>query len=112
MKKDEDLPLLRFDFRPPPCRVIVFPVSARVGKARHIAEKLQTKKTQEQRQSYWNQVRKNLIDELEKRGISQEEIAVELQALYDTVAAEMKKASAQANQSPRPAEWDDGPRRA
>jgi hypothetical protein len=112
MKKDEDLPLLRFDFRPPPCQVIVFPVAARVGKARHIAEKLQTRKTQEQRQSYWNLVRKNLIDEFERRGISQEEIAVELQALYDTVATEMKKAAAQANQSPRPAEWDDGPRRA
>jgi Family of unknown function (DUF6074) len=112
MRKDDDFPLLKFDFRPPPCQVIVFPVAARIGKARHIAEKLLTRKTQEQRQSYWNQVRKNLIDELEKRGLSLEEIAVEVQALYDTVAAEMKKAAAQANQSPRPAEWDDGPRRA
>ncbi|WP_275782451.1 DUF6074 family protein [Pararhizobium gei] len=112
MKKEDDTPLLRFDFRPPPCQVIVFPIAARIGKARHIAEKLESRKTYDQRQSYWKLVQKNLIDELTKRGLSQEEIAAEVQALHDAVQAEMQKNAARANQSPRPTEWDDGPRRA
>lgn len=112
MKKDKDAPLFNFDFTPPPCKVIIFPIAARVGKARHIAEKIASRGSKEQRQSYWNLVKKNLVDELVKRGLSHVEVATEVQALHDTVQAEMRKATARANQSPRPNEWDDGPRRA
>lgn len=111
MTKD-DLPLLRFDFRPPPCQVIVFPLNARVGKHRHVAEKLASRASQEQRAGYWNLIAKKLTEELEKRGLAPEEIRAEILAFRDAVSAEMRKADAIAKQSPRPTEWDDGPRRA
>lgn len=111
MTKD-DLPLMRFDFRPPPCQVIIFPMEARIGKARHVAEKCLSRKSKEQRTGYWNLIVKNLTEELEKRGLQPDQIQKEIEAFRDAVEAEMRKAHAQANQSPRPAEWDDGPQRA
>lgn len=114
MKDDDRFPLLKFDFTPPPCQIVVFPLAARVGKARHVAEKLQARRSKEQQQGYWNLIVKNLTEELEKRGLQPDEIQKELLVFRDAVAKEMRKAEAQANQSPRPAEWDDdgGPRRA
>ncbi|ATN34123.1 hypothetical protein ACO34A_09925 [Rhizobium sp. ACO-34A] len=114
MKKD-DLPLLRFDFRPPPCRIVIFPIAARVGKARHVASKLDgmvgpTK--QKARDGYWKERCKDLAAELEKRGLSEEQIAAAILDFRDAVEVEMRKAAAKANQSPRPAAWDDGPKSA
>ncbi len=117
MKKDDDLPLLRFDFRPPPCEVIHFPVAARVGKARHVASKLDAMAgptKQKARESYWRERVKDLSAELEKRGLTPQQIEKEIIAFRDAVALEIRRTAAKANQSPRPAEWDDdgGPRRA
>ncbi|SIQ98994.1 hypothetical protein SAMN05880590_11015 [Rhizobium sp. RU35A] len=115
MKKDDDLPLLKFDFTPQPCEVIVFPLGKRVGKARHIAGKLiemERAGKEKVRTNYWNERVKDIASELYRRGLSEAEIDVEIAAFRETVIAEMKKSAAIANQSPRPAEWDDGPRRA
>lgn len=116
MKKGDDLPLLRFDFRPPPCSVIVFPLGKRIGKARHVAQKLQAmaEPTKEKaRESYWRERCKDLTAELQKRGLTPDQIKTEIFAFRDVVELEMRKAAARSKQSPRPSAWDDdGPRRA
>ena len=115
MKDDDRFPLLKFDFRKPECQVVVFPLGKRVGKARHIAAKLQGMAgagKEKVRANYWKARCEDLTAELERRGLPADEIKQHILAFRDAVSAEMRKADAVANQSPRPSEWDDGPRRA
>ncbi|MGN6144413.1 MAG: DUF6074 family protein [Mesorhizobium sp.] len=81
----DNLPLFVWQ---PPCRVILFPLTKRVGKVRHTAQKLLAKRGCDA-ELYWKQVVASNRKHLERVGLSGDEIETELRGFFDAVQSEM-----------------------
>ncbi|WP_026479349.1 DUF6074 family protein [Ahrensia sp. 13_GOM-1096m] len=86
MSKDNHLPLFNWQ---PPVKIIPFPASKQIGKARHVAEVFMRKDTQRAQQSYWEQTEKGFSHKLLKIGMSDEAIKQELEAFAALVQKEV-----------------------
>lgn len=84
-----NLPL--FDWVPP-CRLIVFPITKRVGKIRRCAEVLESKHGKDA-ESYWRQQVRVVADHLERMGCSRAEITRQVDEFQSAVQAEMVRRS-------------------
>lgn len=84
MQRD-DLPLLAWK---QPVRLLLFPLTRRVGKIRHTASKL-AQKHGEDANLYWRQVVASNRKHLERVGLSDGQIEIELRAFHDAVQREM-----------------------
>jgi hypothetical protein len=93
MQRD-DLPLFAWK---PPVRIIVFPLTNRVGKIRHTALKL-TGKHGDDATLYWKQVVAANRRHLERLGLPDHEIEAELRAFFDAVQGELSRMACQHRQ--------------
>lgn len=84
--RSDGLPLFAWS---PPCRIIVFPLTKRVGRIRTVAEKMLDKPTDRAAAFYRNQVTDALLKSLERAGIPEAEQDEQLGAFWQAVQAEM-----------------------
>lgn len=77
-----------FDWKPP-CAVIVFPMTKRVGRIRDVATKLLDKPTDKAASFYRNQVTDSLIKSMGRAGIADAEQDEHLGAFWNAVDCEM-----------------------
>ncbi|WP_028034120.1 DUF6074 family protein [Chelativorans sp. J32] len=91
----EDLPLLAWQ---PPRRVLLFPLTKRIGKVRHTALKL-SEKNGEDANLYWKQVVAANRKHLERVGLSAEEIDAEIREFFEAVRGEMYRLAYECNRS-------------
>lgn len=82
---EPDLPLFRWQ---PSRKVLFFPLQKRVGKIRHVADKLAGKQG-EDAELYRKQVLAGLRRNFEHVGLSQDEASAETRAFFEAVQAEM-----------------------
>ncbi|KPA99980.1 DUF6074 family protein [Ahrensia marina] len=80
------LPLFNWQ---PPVKIIAFPASKQIGKARHVASLFMNKTTERAQQSYWEQIEKGFSQKLHKLGLSDAEITKELEAFAALVQKEV-----------------------
>jgi hypothetical protein len=85
----ETLPLFQWQ---PPRRVIVFPLTKRIGKVRHTALKLAGKHGDDA-MLYWKQVSASNRKHLARLGLSDAEIDDEIRLFFDAVQAEIVRIS-------------------
>ncbi|WP_420408287.1 DUF6074 family protein [Hoeflea sp.] len=85
---NEDLPLFRWTPPSPPRKVLVFPMTSRVGKIRHVAQLLSTKDGDDA-DLYWKQIRSGLRKQLERVGATEDETSSEIRAFFQAVQAEL-----------------------
>lgn len=90
MDKHSDLPLFRWE--PPKVQVIPFPLAARKGKIRDVAEKF-AGKTRPQQEAYWRQVREHQLRNLGRLGLSNDIVLREWRSFYDAVQGELNRRS-------------------
>lgn len=88
MQRD-DLPLFNWQ---PPCRVILFPLTNRIGKVRHTAQLL-SRKHGEDAELYWKQVIAANRKHLSRMGISGADAERELAMFFNAVQSEMVRLS-------------------
>ncbi len=81
-----DLPLFAWQ---PPCKVIPFPMAARVGKIRDTAAKMLDKATDRHADYYRRQVTEAIIAQLDRLGIPEHEQDEQLGAFWQEVQNEM-----------------------
>jgi Family of unknown function (DUF6074) len=74
-----------------PCQVIAFPLHARVGKARDVAAKVRTKRSDEHVESYSTLVSKSLGEVMARLGVNRAEIALQLTLFWSRVGEEMSR---------------------
>jgi len=74
----------------PPCRKLAFPLAARVGKVRRVADVIPTKAGSELT-GYWKQLHRHFIDHLSALGYTANEIEVEIDAFEAAVYAELAR---------------------
>ncbi|MCG7508524.1 DUF6074 family protein [Mesorhizobium sp. IRAMC:0171] len=72
----------------PPRKLILFPLTKRVGKIRHTAQKLLGKHGYDA-ELYWKQVVSSNRKHLERVGLSPDEVDSELRDFFDAVQCEM-----------------------
>ncbi|MGP2493522.1 DUF6074 family protein [Mesorhizobium sp. PUT5] len=77
-----------FDWTPP-CRMIVFPMSRRVGRIRDVAVKMLDKPTDRAATFYRDQVTDGILKQMVKARISEAEQDEQLGAFWQAVQAEM-----------------------
>lgn len=70
------------------CRMIPFPLAARVGKVRRCAEVLQGSANQAVRDAYWRKTVGHLREKLVELGLADEEVRREIQAFRSAVQQE------------------------
>ncbi|MDX0112602.1 hypothetical protein GOC07_09980 [Sinorhizobium meliloti] len=87
--RDADLPLLAWQ---PPSKILVFPVTRRVGKIRRCAEVLGSKHGKDA-ESYWRQQVRVVADHLERMGCSEADIKRQIDEFQRAVQAEMVRRS-------------------
>lgn len=87
MKTHHDLPLFAWT---PPSKVIAFPQSRRVGRIRHVAERLLEKRG-EAYQRYWSLTVGTLRNQLLKVSLKPAEIETQLEAFRRAVEAELNR---------------------
>lgn len=85
----ESLPLFQWQ---PPRQVLLFPLDKRVGKVRHVAQKLSGKQGDDAA-LYWKQVIAANRKHLERVGAIDAEIEAELRNLFDAVQSELNRMS-------------------
>lgn len=83
--RDPDLPLFTWS---PPCKVMLFPLTKRVGKVRHTAGMLSQKRG-EDALLYWKQVIAANRKHLTRVGLDEASIQTELRSFHDAVQCEM-----------------------
>ncbi|AWC25477.1 hypothetical protein CO731_04974 [Aminobacter sp. MSH1] len=83
----DTLPLFAWQPRP---KVLLFPLTRRVGKVRHTAAKLAGKHG-EDAELYWKQVVAANRKHLERVGLSEDQISDELRSLFDAVQGELHR---------------------
>lgn len=88
----DDLPLFRWTPPAPSRKVLVFPMTNRVGKIRHVAHLLSTKDGDDA-DLYWRQIRSGLRKQLERVGASEHETNSEIRAFFEAVQAELVRIS-------------------
>lgn len=74
------------------CRMIPFPLSARVGKVRRVAE-VYERKTGNDRESYWRVQVTGMRDALQSAGISPDDVNKELTGFKRAVLSELHRRS-------------------
>lgn len=77
-----ELPL--FEWSPPECEIIAFPLARRVGKARHVAQVL-AGMSGRRRDAYWRQIVEQFIRELERTSMAPEQAERQVAAFQDAV---------------------------
>lgn len=85
-----DLPL--FAWQPPP-KLIVFPLTARIGKVRHMAVKMPATTTDRHAEYYRKQVTEALLQQLDRFGIPEAEQDEQLGAFWCEVRGEVGRQS-------------------
>ncbi|RWK06517.1 DUF6074 family protein [Mesorhizobium sp.] len=85
MHRDDLLPLFAWK---PPVRIILFPLTKRIGKVRHTAKMLAGKQGDEAT-LYWRQVIAANRRHLERVGLSETDIEAELRSFFDAVQGEL-----------------------
>ncbi|CAN7241205.1 DUF6074 family protein [Mesorhizobium sp. LjNodule214] len=85
--QSDDLPLFRWR---PPVRIIIFPLTKRVGKVRHTAKMLAGKHG-EDATLYWRQVIAANRRHLERVGLPETDIEAELRSFFDAVQGELAR---------------------
>jgi hypothetical protein len=88
--RDHDLPLFAWN---PPCRIILFPMPARVGRVRDVARKLASKPTERAADYYFSQVSEALVAQLSKIGIPELEQDEQIGAFWSAVNQEVARLS-------------------
>lgn len=83
-----DLPL--FTWTPQTAEVIPFPANRRVGKARRVAEVLNSKRGRDA-DAYWLRTVETLLGQMDRAGVSREAAEREAQAFFDAVQAELNR---------------------
>ena len=102
--KDETRSLPLFDWSPPAVQLIPFPFSARIGRARHVATRLLTKRTEKERDAYCHAVDDHTRQAMEKLGASESEIVAAQDALRNLITREHARlASTHAGAADEPA---------
>ncbi|MBB3913873.1 DUF6074 family protein [Rhizobium fabae] len=84
--RDNDLPLFAWQ---PPCKLIIFPMEARIGKIRDVALKMLDKTTDRHADWYRKQVTEALLLHLEKIGLPEDEQDEQLGAFWTKVEQEI-----------------------
>ncbi|KAA1182103.1 hypothetical protein FP026_08430 [Rhizobium tropici] len=84
--REHDLPLFAWK---PACKIVLFPMVARVGKVRDVASKMLDKATDRHADYYRRQVTEALISQLDRTGIPENEQDEQLGAFWDAVQNEM-----------------------
>ncbi|MGR9349952.1 DUF6074 family protein [Rhizobium leguminosarum] len=84
--RDLDLPLFAWQ---PPCKVMAFPMVARVGKIRDVARKLASKTTDRHADYYCSQVTEALRLHLEKIGLAEAQQDEQIGAFWAKVDQEV-----------------------
>jgi hypothetical protein len=74
----------------PPAKVLVFPLSANIGKVRRSAEVLERKQGRDA-DAYWKRIIQPMADRLARAGFSIEVIQHEINDFSDAVQAEMQR---------------------
>lgn len=87
-----DLPLFSWQ---PPCKMIVFPMSNRVGRIRDVAMKMLDKQTQRSTDHYYRQVTEAMEKQLSRVGLPEVEIDEQIGAFWVAVDQEMTRLSYQ-----------------
>lgn len=87
--RDRDLPLFAWS---PPCKVVLFPLTKRLGKVRHTAGILSQKRG-EDASLYWKQVIAANRKHLTRIGLDEASIQAELRSFHDAVQSEMVRRS-------------------
>jgi hypothetical protein len=70
------------------CKMILFPLAARVGKVRRCAEVLQSSSNQAARDAYWRKTVGHLREKLIDLGIADEEVRREIHSFRSAVQQE------------------------
>lgn len=83
----------------PPVRIILFPLTKRIGKIRHTAQKLAGKRGDDA-DIYWRQVIAANRKHLARVGLDDAAIETELLAFHDAVQAEMVRQSYRQSSTP------------
>lgn len=83
---ERTLPLFNWQL---PVKIIPFPASKQIGKARHVASLFMNKTTERAQQSYWEQIEKGFSQKLHNLGFSEAEIKSELEAFAALVQKEV-----------------------
>ncbi|WP_018688710.1 DUF6074 family protein [Ahrensia kielensis] len=86
MSNDRTLPLFNWI---PPVKIIPFPASKQIGKARHVARLFMNKTTERAQASYWEQTETSIRKRLEKIGLADDEIERQVQSFTATVQREV-----------------------
>lgn len=66
-------------------RLVLFPLSRNIGKARRVAEVL-TRREGKAQDAYWHRICQDLAAMLRKHGASEDDVHAQLNAFRDTVA--------------------------
>lgn len=70
--------------------IIAFPQSRNVGRARHVAEKLEARQGKA-KDSYWRRVCNDLAAMLYRAGIDDRQVEAQIQAFHDAVSLELHR---------------------
>lgn len=89
MNRHDDLPLFRWT--PPKVEVIPFPIAKRTGHVRRIAERIQSSRTDREAEALWKRALDTTVRQMERAGIEEARIEVELAALHHCVGREMQR---------------------
>ncbi|WAJ30964.1 DUF6074 family protein [Antarcticirhabdus aurantiaca] len=80
-----------FDWQPPAATVIPFPTSKRVGLIRRTAARIVESRTQKEADAIWRRTVDDMARQMERAGIGEVRIDVELTALREGVQVEMAR---------------------
>ncbi|NTG12674.1 hypothetical protein G6L05_02790 [Agrobacterium rhizogenes] len=84
--REHDLPLFAWN---PACKIVVFPMTARVGKVRDVASKMLDKATDRHADYYRRQVTEAVLTQMARLGIPEHEQDEHLGAFWHAVQDEM-----------------------
>ncbi|MEH3109474.1 MAG: DUF6074 family protein [Agrobacterium cavarae] len=77
--------------KPEPCQLIVFPMSAQIGKVRHVTTVYMQQPSAAAQQRYWETTCKNLRKQLARLSCTEEAIALHLTAFRASVQHEIDR---------------------
>lgn len=76
---------------PEPCQLIIFPLSAQIGKVRHVTDKYLAQPNANAKQRYWNTICRNLWKLLEKQGCDEVSRKLHLTVFRTSVQQEIDR---------------------
>ena len=78
-----------FAWRPPSAKILPFPANRLVGKVRDVAVKYQRQPSEKARRTYWERVVLGLAKRMAATGMTENEIAGQIDRFSDRVAEEI-----------------------